>query len=153
MPWVSPIFDRELSDIQNRTNKGFFNVSDWNRINGNISEVKDLILSILGLTVTITTLIVPDTNVHPAAEDINSLVGNIEFVRIGACLPLTVGLEILKHDYEPGNGAATPNYIAVNSWEKNLNLLYVLLPNVGNYKVYCGVATVGQPRFYQNRWR
>lgn len=153
MPWVNPIFDRAITDINNRTAKGFFNVVDWTRINGNTGEVKFRVLSMLGLNVSTVTLTVPITSQHPAADDINALIANIELVRDGACLPMAVGLVDLKQDYQAGNGTVAPSFVEVNDWERNLNLLYTLLPNTANYKVYCGVAAVGQPRFWQNRFR
>lgn len=153
MPWVSPIFDRTITDINNRTSKGFFNIADWTRINGNTAEIKALVLSILGVTIATATLTAPTTSTHPAAADINALIGNIELVRAGACLPVAIGLVDLKQDYQAGNGAIAPNYVDVNNWERNLNLIYTLLPNVADYKVYCGVSAVGQPRFWQNRFR
>lgn len=35
--WITPITDRTQSDVTNRTNKGFLNTSDLNRIEGNIA--------------------------------------------------------------------------------------------------------------------
>ena len=43
MAWVTPIVDRALSDITGRTSKGFFNVADWERIDGNTAVIKAML--------------------------------------------------------------------------------------------------------------
>lgn len=153
MAWVSAITDRTATDLLNRTPKAFLNVSDWVRINGNTAEVQAMVSSLLGLTVSLTTLSEPTITHFPAASEINALVDNIERVRVGACLPIATGAISLKRDYRPGNGAVAPDYKAVNAWERDLDLLHTLLPYAAGYAVYCGVAAVGQPRFWQHQWR
>lgn len=153
MAWISPITDRAQSDIANRTSKGFFNVADWARIDGNTAEVQAVIASLLGLTVNLDDVDAPVITQFPTVTEINALIANIEAVRAGACLPVGVGLTVLKTDWQPGSGAPAPNYETVNDWERNLLLLYTLLPYAADYAVRCGVAAVGQPRFWQARFR
>jgi hypothetical protein len=153
MSWVNPIIDRTSADILARTVKAFMNVADWTRIHGDTTEIQAQITSLLGLTVTLTTLTTPAITHFPAAAEINALIANIEAVRVGACLPVTTGVVVLKHDYLDGNGAVAPDYLAVNGWERNLSLLHSLLPNASDYVVHCGVANAGQPRFWQHKFR
>lgn len=49
--WMEPIFDRTQSDIDNKTSKGYLNVSDLNRIENNIAELGTM----LGLELATTT--------------------------------------------------------------------------------------------------
>jgi len=153
MAWVTPITGRVPADLIARNSKAFLNVADWVRIDGNTTEVQGQILSLLGLIVILIDLDAPAITAHPSAGSINDLVENIERVRIGAALPPAIGLVELKTDWQPGNGAPAPNYTHVNAWERNLDLLHEYLPNAAAYKVFCGVAATGQPRFFQHRWR
>ena len=47
--WITPITDRTQSDVYNKTPKGYLNISDLNRIEGNIKVLSDILH--LGLTV------------------------------------------------------------------------------------------------------
>lgn len=153
MAWLNSITDRTLADIQNRAAKAFFNVADWNRINGNTAEVQAQILSLLGVNVALITLTAPTTTTFPSAASINQLVENIERLRVAACLPSATGIVPLKYDYQAGAGAEAPDYQAVNAWEQALNLMHNLLPQAADYFVSCGVAAAGQARFWQARFR
>lgn len=153
MAWVEPVVDRTQADIVNRTAKAFLNIADWQRIDGNTSEAQAVILAELGVNVMLEDLTPPTITDFPSADEINTLIENIERLREGAMLPVGTGIAALKHDYQPGPAAPAPNYEAVNAWEKNLKLLYELAPNAAGYLVYCGVAATGQPRYWQHRWR
>ncbi len=152
MSWTTPVTDRAASDISNRTAKAFFNVADWTRIDGNSTEIQALILSLSGVSVSLITLTAPTTSHFPTATAINQLIENIERLRAQAYLPPNL-LQVLRHDYEPGSGAQAPDYVSVNAWESNQNLMYTLLPRAAGYSVRCGVASVGQPRHWQHRYR
>ncbi len=149
MAWVTPVTDRALADLAARNAKAFLNVADWERIDGNTSEVQAQILSLLGTTVTLVDLTAPTMTTIPSAEDINTLVENIEAVRIGAAL----GIAALDHDYQPGIAATAPDYQAVNDWEDTLLQIHTLLPLAADYVIYSGVANVGQDRLWQARFR
>ena len=43
MAWQEPIYDRTIDDIENKTKKGYLNVEDLNRIEGNIEYLASLI--------------------------------------------------------------------------------------------------------------
>jgi hypothetical protein len=153
MSWVNPITDRTITDINTRTSKAFFNVADWIRIDGNNRELQTLIENLLSLVVSLETLTPPTITHFPTAEEINALIENINRLREAACLPEATGATALKSDYLNGNGTSAPNYEAVNAWEEVQRLIYTLLPNASQYKVYCGVAATGQPRLWQARFR
>ncbi|HZW02869.1 MAG TPA: hypothetical protein VFF68_03010 [Anaerolineaceae bacterium] len=151
--WVTPITDRTLADIQNRTVKAFLNVSDWVRIHGNTQQVQALIRILSGFEVSITSLSTPTVTHFPTAGEINSMIADIDRLREAACLPPALGVVTLKHDYQPGLGAAAPDYEDVNAWEQDLLLIRALFARAAESLIYCGAAGAGQPRFWQNRWR
>ncbi len=151
--WVTPITDRTELDILGRTAKAFLNVADWVRIDGNTQVVRDEINTILAMSVTITPLTAPVITDFPDVADINTLIENIDILRVAACLPVGTGIVSLKHDYQAGPGAVAPYYEDVNDWEGDLLLLHTLLPYAADYFVRCGVANCGQARFWQARFR
>lgn len=42
--WITPIIDRQISDIQNMTQKGHLNAEDLNRIEGNTQYLHEVLL-------------------------------------------------------------------------------------------------------------
>jgi hypothetical protein len=152
MAWVTPITDRVLADIAARNSKAFFNVADWTRIYGNETVVRDLISTLLGVTVTLTSLSTPSTTTFPAVADVNAFIANIEACRVAAALPEAIAVP-LKCDYVGGPSEEAPDYLDVNDWENDLLQIYTLLPAAVDYGISCGVAAAGQPRFWQARWR
>ncbi len=153
MSWTSPITDRTLEDILQRTEKAFFNVSDWLRIYGNSQIVSILVNALLGLGVPFTELEPPAITHFPTADEINDLIANIDRLRQAAALPESSGVVPLKTDWQPGSGAAAPDYEDVNDWERDLDLIRSLLVEAMEYAIFCGVAAAGQPRYWQNRFR
>ena len=153
MAWITPITDRVLADITNRTAKGFFNVVDWLRIDNNVKYVGTLIEVLKGVGVDYITLPNPTITTIPQAEDINDFVKNIEALRLASHFPATFGVVALKTEYASGESAETPDYEEINSWENNLLILRNFLINSATYEVFCGVSSAGQPRFWQNRFR
>lgn len=152
-PWQTPITDRVASDITNRTAKAFFNVADWLRVYGNSEIVNALTNVYLALSIPFTELTEPTVTTFPTAAEINSLIENIDLCRAAACLPSALGVETLDYAYTEGAGGTVPDYTDVNAWEADLALVREYLATAVDYRVYCGVAGCGQPRFYQNRWR
>jgi hypothetical protein len=151
--WVTPITDRSLADIQNRTVKAFLNVRDWVRIHGNTQQVQALIRILAGFEVPLTSLPTPAITHFPTADEINTLIADIDRLREAACLPPVLGVVALKHDYQPGLGAAAPDFEDVNAWEQDLLLIRNLFAQAAANLIYCGVAATGQPRFWQSRFR
>lgn len=153
MAWTDPIFDRTALDITNRTPKGFFNVVDWVRINGNTRSVNALVNILRGTNIPFVELPEPTITTIPSAEDINEFVWNIEVIRRECGLPGAAGIVPLKTDYLPGLNAPAPNWEAVNGWERDLQLIRELIVTSAAIMICCGVAAVGQPRLWQHRFR
>lgn len=153
MAWTTPVTDRTSADIASRTSKAFFNVADWTRIDGNITEVQGQILSLLGTTVTLNSVSTPTVTTFPSAGDINDLVENIDLLRQAAHLPEATGLIALLHAYQSGPAASAPDYVAVNGWENALDLMHTLLPRSASYFISCGVGACGQSHLWQARFR
>lgn len=152
-PYTTPIYDRTATDIANETAKGFFNVADWERIYGN-SEVVHAIISFLSThTITFDELGAPTITTIPAVADFNTFLANIERMREAAWLPTLTGIVEIKDDWQGGGAAAAPDYEDANDWERVLELVRAQIVLNADYRIYCGVARVGQVRFYQHRWR
>ena len=151
--YVEPIIDRDEADIIAKNSKAYFNISDWERINGNTGILKVIVDFFLGSDISIETLTTPTKATIPIAEEINNLINNIEVLRQASGLPNLGGLEALKVDWSPGTGSSAPDYENVNSWEKTIALIIANMEASVSYRCYCGVPAVGQARFYQNRWR
>lgn len=153
MAWSEPIYDRTLTDIVNHTDKAFWNIADWIRVNSNTQYVRAIIGVLRAVNLSFASVTEPVITTVPLASEINAFVDNLEKLRIASGLPLTVGLIELKTDYLSGASAKAPDYEEVNNWERNLNLLKRLLLDSSSYEVFCGVSEVGQIRFWQNRFR
>jgi hypothetical protein len=152
MAWTTPIADRTAADLVARNAKAFFNLADWTRVRNNTTEVRALILSLLGVSISAASLSTPTTSTVPAAADVNALIGDIETCRETAALPLSLA-PALEHDYVGGPSQIAPDYLDVNDWETVLLNIHGLLANAVDYSIPCGVAAAGQDRFYQNQWR
>lgn len=155
MAWVTPITDRGPTDVSSPTpaGKGYFNVADWTRIDGNVAVIKAMLDAADYLDIPLYSLTLPDITTIPDVTDINEFVENIERVRISSCLPLGIGLVMLNYAYIGGANAIVPNYETVNDWENNLLLIYTAIPLAIDYQIHCGVAAVGQTRLWQSRFR
>lgn len=151
--WSTPITDRSDADILARTAKAFINVVDWLRIYNNSQQAHEIVSVLLGLDVAFSALTEPVITDFPDVDDINTLIENIDLLREAASLPSATGIETLKYDYLAGAGAVAPYYEDVNDWERDLLLIRDMLVTAADYQVYCGVAAVGQPRHWQNRYR
>lgn len=153
MSWIEPIFDRTLEDVTEETSKGFFNVVDWIRINGNTKFTNLLINKLKELNIVLDVLEEPTITSIPTVSDINRFVSNIERIRKASGVPLSTGLVKLKDDYTGGLAGLTPDYEDVNDWERDLEILRNYLLTSMGYIVYSGVARSGQSRLWQVRFR
>lgn len=122
MKYTTPIYDRVLSDVSNKTSKGYFNVLDWVRVYGNAELIHALEEVILSNGITFNDVETPTINTILTLEDVNTLVSNIEAVR--ALFPSGAGLVALKTDW---GGNQSPTYKEVNDWERNIDLLLALI--------------------------
>lgn len=160
MAYTTPVTDRTMADVQNKTAKGYFNLADFTRIYGNNVEVNTL-LAIFGASVPSFTTI---SGVTTASTDllaiINTMVGNIENLRLW-CIAIQpsyfsglTGFDELKDDWAGGPSASAPTYVYVNSWEKVLDLAYQkILDYTADRSPCIGIAVTGSDFTYQNRWR
>jgi hypothetical protein len=153
MAYTTPIFDRALSDITNRTAKGLFNVSDWQRIYDNSEAVNILVSDTIGITITFDALTPPTITTIPAVSDINSLLQNIERTRLASGLPAITGLVEIKYNWTAGTDQLAPTYLTVNSWEEVLDIIYYAIIRASTYWIPCGISTAGQARFWQHGFR
>lgn len=153
MAYVTPVLDRQLSDITGRTAKAFINVADWERIYGNAQEVNALVVSTFGKAVAFDTLTAPTIDTIPTVAEFNVLLANIERIRLNSNLPAITGLVEIKYDWIAGSNEDSPDYLTANSWEQVLDIVYNAVPIAADYWIPCGVAASGQPRFWQHRFR
>ena len=118
MGWQTPIYDRAQSDIDNKTKKGYLNVEDLNRIEGNISYVA----SLMGITVTTKSW---SKTTLPVSSDFQRITNNID----------TLKKEITFTTYQD-----CPE-LPINHYEK-VNLIEALIEAIeGDYMLVLG-ATV-----------
>ncbi len=79
MGWIEPIYDRNESDITNKTSKGYLNVDDLNRIEGNISYIAEL-MAIEVTTKNWTTVSIPtSSDFQRIGNNINTIKSAITF--------------------------------------------------------------------------
>lgn len=152
MTWVTLIYDRTSDDVITHTSKGFFNVVDWVRINGNSLHLEALANLLFDVNISLTSLTTPTITTIPSVADLNSFIANIETLRTGAAIPLNGGLVDLSTPYLSGQNVIAPDYIAVNNWESNLQLIKDFVIASAIYMVKCGVSNAGQNRTWQNRF-
>jgi hypothetical protein len=153
MTFITAIYDRTLTDILNGTDKAFFNVLDWVRINSNTSYVRYLMNALKDMNIAYNVVDEPTIITIPSVEDINHFIENIEYLRSASGLSAVQGVVELKDDWLDITNAESPDYNDVNDWERNLKLIMDLTLSLSVYMMFCGVANCGQPRFWQNRFR
>lgn len=151
--WTPAVYDRTATDVTNRTAKAFFNVADWLRIHNNARLANMLTNIYLGLSIPFTELTTPTVTSFPSVEEINTLVENIDLLRESAHLPAATGIVTLDHDYTAGLNGSSPDYLDVNDWERDLDLIRSCLRGAVEQVVHCGVGGCGQQRFWQVRFR
>lgn len=153
MAWITPVFDRVLADITGLTAKGYFNIADHARIDGNSTVIKAMLDASDYLDIPLYSLTPPTITTIPTVANINQLIENIERLRQAACLPAAMGMNTLKYDFEGGANEIAPDYLDVNDWEENQTIIYDAIPKAISYWVSCGVAASGQSRLWQHRFR
>lgn len=72
--WQTPIYDRTQSDIDNKTSKGYLNIVDLNRIEGNIEYIANL------MGVEVTTKKWEVTSI-PYSTDFDRIMNNIKILQ------------------------------------------------------------------------
>lgn len=153
MTYTPPVYDRTALDITNLTAKAFFNVADWVRVYNNALVVNELVEFLLSINITFDTVTTPTITTIPTVTQLNTLLANIERIRVAACLPAITGLTEVTAAWVAGNAEDSPTYLDANTWERVLDVIYNSIAASVEYQPYCGVFAVGQPRFYQHRFR
>ena len=124
MTWITPITDRNGADIANRTARGFLNVSDINRIEGNIAWLINE-LRRFNIFVSLSTVTDWDVNKLPVVADFVRIRNNIDTLvtRIHAVRPdLRASIQHL-----PEGRFWQLDFATVNVLELNVYLLRQLI--------------------------
>ena len=139
------IYDRTQSDITNKTQKGYYNYWDLNRVEEWCEYLKN---ELTALNYQPSTSYWTYTKTNWTASDMRT---QSEMLRIkNNILALMVGFHYITRIY--GN-VENFNYLKANNWEKILSEIYGMMLGFENYQVYSGVSASGQRRLYQNRFR
>lgn len=154
--YITPVTDRSETDILNETAKGFFNVSDFARLNNNQLATYN-VMNVLHPE--LSDGVEPEEN--PFLNVINPVITNMPDLNNYSPFQFPYLIEGLRITFGVSETLIPPvstsdysfNYIDLNTWEYTLDLIMKYVETVMDYQVYCGVAAVGQARFYQNRFR
>lgn len=153
MAYTEPITNRTMTDIVNRTVKGHFNLSDWERITGNTAHAKLLVENIRSVVISQQSL--PEQTVMsiPSAALINRMVENIIAVQ-GKAGVVSANQYQLFASYDSAVGTRKPDYETVNAWERVIDLIvefYAPLRKIRYPRT--GVARCGAGMTQQNGFR
>jgi hypothetical protein len=144
--FAEPVVDRAQSDIDDRTAKGFFNLSDWDRIYDNCKIARDTVQAALGVSIAFSEIGYPGAQDMPGKTMINALVGNINAV--SAALGYQYGITRLRTWADGNLGSLT--FSDINKWEQTLETILTLY---SHRKARVGVASTGSGLTRQNKFR
>lgn len=153
MKYTIAVTNRNETDILIQSDKAFYNVSDWERLYNNTEYVKTIMEILLHIGIVFNSVTPPTITKIPTVTDFNTLIANINRIRVDSKLPAIEGLVTLKDDWAAGSKETTPTYIDVNAWEKVVDIMMQSIGVLVEYNIYCGVATAGMSSMYQHRWR
>ena len=131
--WITPIIDRQISDIQNMTQKGHLNAEDLNRIEGNTQYLSD-VLDEYGYNQSFshkTDWLMGDFPYSAEMERVRTNVLELLEVYHEQDTPLPETLE--KLDWKK-----------LNALENNLKLMYEMIGRMEESFRYCGTFNSGQ---------
>lgn len=156
MPYVTAITDRVLTDVTNLTSKGYFNVADWSRIEGNVYFVRDelqtsatVIITLYGSASTPTIISIFDITIF------NTLLQNINLLREKAieAYPFISGSPgLITIPYL----VTAFNYVSVNQWETVIDIIHTELLRIAASRFRfprTGVAAANTELTWNNRFR
>ena len=152
MAYINPITDRTYLDVLSGREKGFFNVSDWDRIVNNIRCVYAEIQRIHGEKIPpLNGMAEMTINSIPTAEKFRMLAENIRKLRDAAKFVPDNGMEIVG-DFN--DGGRSFDFLEVNEWEKMIDWIYsrykpLEIARIGR----TGVAGCGMGLIRGNRFR
>lgn len=135
------IYDRTQSDVTNKTDKGYYNASDLNRVEEWCRYLADE-LNAVGYSITITTKTNWTTTDLRDASNMQRIRDNIR--------KIMNGYHFITKIYA---SVDSWNYTKANRWEKILFEIYNLMWGMEDWYVYSGVSNSGQNRLWQNRFR
>lgn len=135
------IFDRTQQDVTNKTEKGYYNTSDLNRVESWCRYLADE-LNNVGYNINITTKTNWVSTDLRTASEMDRIKNNI--------LAIMTGYHWLTQIYANNNNW---NWNKANRWEQILDEIFHLLWGMEDWYVYSGVANAGQNRLWQNRFR
>lgn len=125
MAYITPVTDRTVLDIANRTSKGFWNVVDHERVYNNSQLVNSLASIMLDEVIVFDTLSTATITSIPSASGSNTFLANIERVRLAVASESIPGTETeIKDDYEEGPQGTSPKYTDANLWESTLDAIW-----------------------------
>lgn len=135
------IFDRTQLDIQNKTNKGYYNYNDLNRIESWCEYLTNL-LTAYSYPVSIKTKNNWNMLDFPASSEMERIRQNVNRLK-GAYFSFTQIPENLEY----------MTIEKANDIEKILFEIDKILADMENNLIYCGVAGCGQDGVWQQRFR
>jgi hypothetical protein len=145
--------DRTQADIDAKNSKAYFNHNtDYLRIVNNAQIVCQSLAAILGIPTWFSKYTYTSLYTFLKASDFYGLLGSIETLREKAALPIDAGY-VKSTEWLGGQSADGITFEDVNLWERTIDNVVNNMGAAASYQISCGVAAVGQPRFYQSRFR
>lgn len=146
MEYINPITDRSLQDVQSGKTKGFFNVSDWERITNNLVYARGLVEAEHGVALSFEPLPAVTMETIPTAENVNKLVENLRSIGIASA----IGIEEEFENYV--DGGLCPDYQAVNSWERAIDRIIRHYQQITTGRIaVTGVSVTGTRKQFRYR--
>ena len=135
------IYDRTQADVTNKTDKGYYNTSDLNRVEEWCEYLADE-LNRVGYNINITTKTDWTSADLRTASQMERIRTNIKKIQQGYHYITTIYSNAENFDWQKAN-----------NWEKILDEIYNLMKGMENWYVYAGVSNAGQNRLWQHRFR
>ena len=158
-----PVFDRTQEDVAQKRPKGFFNVSDWNRVVNNLITLRDFLVTYFAkdapndirwkpqASAQIDSSYIVDESKYPTAAKMNAIAAAIMDLRMAKDLT-PYGYEELYQQYTAGK-TGTGNrmdYKELNRWEQDLEIEERVLSGIVEMSTY---ANDGNGTYYCGDWK
>jgi len=125
MAYTTPVTDRTIADVKNKTSKAYFNVADWQRIYNNTLLTKSLAEILLSSSISASTLTEPTITTIPTVVNFNALLTNIETLRLAVVAESIVGAQTVINDaWEAGLFRSAPDWQDANIWESTIDAIW-----------------------------
>jgi hypothetical protein len=132
MSYTTAVTDRAASDVTTPTSKGYFNVADWTRIYRNAQLAASVAEYVLSTSIVFNEVtVIPTTLTIPSVTDFNTLLANIERLRLAVVAHITSLVNTVKNDWVAGAGEQAPSYTDVNLWESVIDAVWVFYSGSG----------------------